>query len=111
MKLSIGLDGPNDTRNLRVRRSAVKPSSHRVVKLCALESVMNKRSSTGMPKKRATRERTKAFPTSDEIADRAYQLLLEEGRRLDRFTDCWRRAENELLEQAANRAIPQRPEH
>jgi hypothetical protein len=52
------------------------------------------------------------FPTADEIAERAYQLFAAEKSRVDdtadywrRLEDCWRRAENELLDRAARRVV------
>ncbi len=44
------------------------------------------------------------FPTTREIAERALELFASDGRRLERFVECWRRAEDELLEVAARRA-------
>jgi len=45
------------------------------------------------------------FPTFDEIARRAYQLFVDDGERVGRMFDCWYRAEAELLDVAARRAI------
>lgn len=45
------------------------------------------------------------FPTFDEIARRAYELFVADGKRIDRVFDCWERAEDELLDRAARRAI------
>lgn len=45
------------------------------------------------------------FPTFDEIARRAHELFVAEGRRVDRVFDCWNRAEDELLDRAARRVI------
>lgn len=38
------------------------------------------------------------LPTCDEIASRAYELFLADGRRLSRLAEHWQRAECELLE-------------
>ena len=45
------------------------------------------------------------FPTFDEIAARAYQLFVAQGKRVDRVFECWQRAETELLERAARRVV------
>jgi hypothetical protein len=50
------------------------------------------------------REPSAAYPTPLEIAGRAYELFLADGRRGDE-SEYWRRAEDELLERAARRAI------
>jgi hypothetical protein len=52
------------------------------------------------------RRSVNSYPTTNEIAERAHQIFLSEGRRLDRLSECWRRAENELLDIAARRTIP-----
>lgn len=61
----------------------------------------------GPPQRR--RHRTVApadiFPTFDEIAHRAYELFLTDGRRVARVFECWDRAEQELLDRAARRVI------
>ena len=46
-----------------------------------------------------------AFPTFDEIARRAHELFVAEGRPIDRVFECWSRAESELLDRAARRVI------
>ena len=46
-----------------------------------------------------------AFPTFEEIARRAHELFVAEGRPIDRVFDCWSRAESELLDRAARRVI------
>ena len=43
------------------------------------------------------------FPSFDEIAARAHQIFVHEGQKADGIFDCWRRAEHELLMQAALR--------
>jgi hypothetical protein len=45
------------------------------------------------------------YPTDDEIAERAYQMLLDRLSAPLVITDYWRLAETELLERAATRAI------
>ncbi len=45
------------------------------------------------------------FPTFDEIAHRAYEIFVAEGRHIERVFDCWDRAEQELLDRAARRVI------
>jgi DUF2934 family protein len=47
----------------------------------------------------------KIFPTFDEIAERAYQLFVADGKRVERVFDHWQRAEDELLDRAARRVI------
>jgi len=49
------------------------------------------------------RELRDVFPTPLEIAERAYELFLSDGRRLSE-AEYWRRAEDDLLERAARRA-------
>jgi hypothetical protein len=57
-------------------------------------------------KRRKCREvSVRVFPTDDEIAERAYEILRAEGNRLDRLRECWRRAEQELLDRAASRVL------
>jgi hypothetical protein len=56
------------------------------------------------PQRRRTHQGD-AFPTFDEIARRAHELFVAEGRPVDRVFDCWARAESELLERAARRVI------
>jgi hypothetical protein len=54
------------------------------------------------PSPRAWR-RTDPFPSEDEIADRAYELFVAGGRRIEHAADYWRRAQDELLDGAARR--------
>ena len=49
------------------------------------------------------RELHDVFPAPLEIAERAYELFLSDGRRWSE-SEYWRRAEDELLERAARRA-------
>jgi hypothetical protein len=48
------------------------------------------------------------FPTEGEIAQLAFNMFFEQDRRRWRYVDCFRRAEDELLQRAARRAIPDR---
>jgi hypothetical protein len=41
-----------------------------------------------------------ALPTSDEIASRAHELFIADGRRLSTLATHWERAEQELLDRA-----------
>jgi hypothetical protein len=59
----------------------------------------------GEPRRRRVARTDNVFPTFDEIAARAYELFVAEGKRVERVFDCWQRAETELLERAARRAI------
>jgi len=54
------------------------------------------------PSPRAWR-RTDPCPSADEIADRAYELFVADGRRIANAADYWRRAQDELLDRAARR--------
>src|SRR5262245_48370986 len=45
------------------------------------------------------------FPTLDAIAALAHSLFVAEGRKVERLPSYWDRAEQELLERAASRAI------
>jgi hypothetical protein len=45
------------------------------------------------------------FPTANEIASRAHDLFVTEGRRLTRIFEYWERAEQELLDRGARRAV------
>jgi hypothetical protein len=45
------------------------------------------------------------YPTDDEIAERAYQMLLDRLSAPMGITEYWKLAETELLERAATRAI------
>ena len=45
------------------------------------------------------------FPTADQIAAKAHDLFVAGGRRLTDLPDHWRRAEQELLDTAARRAL------
>ena len=57
------------------------------------------------PRRRRVARRDDVFPTFDEIAERAYELFVAEGKRVERVFECWQRAETELLERAARRVI------
>lgn len=48
------------------------------------------------------------FPTSDQIAARAHELFVSGGRRLQQIPECWRAAEQELLDRAARRLLAPR---
>ncbi len=50
------------------------------------------------------RRRNAVFPTFEEIAERTYELFIDNGRHVDRVFDYWQQAENELLDRAASRA-------
>ncbi len=58
-----------------------------------------------MPRRRPLAAPTETFPTFDEIARRAHELFLADGRCIERIFECWHRAEDELLDRAARRAI------
>jgi hypothetical protein len=45
------------------------------------------------------------FPTDDEIADRAYEMIVTGASAPTAVVDYWKLAEAELLERAAARAI------
>jgi hypothetical protein len=45
------------------------------------------------------------FPSLDDIAERAHMLWIAEGRRPDGVVACWRRAEDDLLDRAAQRTV------
>lgn len=45
------------------------------------------------------------FPTFDEIAWRAHEIFTSEAGRSLTIFECWRRAEDELLERAAARVV------
>jgi len=45
------------------------------------------------------------FPSLDDIAERAHALWIAEGRRPDGVVACWRRAEDDLLDRAAQRTV------
>ena len=47
----------------------------------------------------------RVFPTDDEIADRAYEMLVNRASSPVGIVDYWRLAEAELLERAAARPI------
>ena len=53
-------------------------------------------------------QRAGIFPSVEEIAMRADELFVAGGRRIGSKLDCGRRAEDELLEQAARRALAPR---
>jgi hypothetical protein len=62
-------------------------------------------SSRRPPRAPRPRQSRKVFPTPAEIFDRAYQLFIANGLRGERVADYWRRAEDDLLDQAARRAL------
>ena len=45
------------------------------------------------------------FPSFEQIAQRTYELFTTAGVPRESIFDCWRRAEDELLQRAASRAI------
>ena len=45
------------------------------------------------------------FPSEDEIAARALELFFRDRDAPQAFADCWRAAEDELLDRAARQAI------
>ncbi len=45
------------------------------------------------------------FPSADEIAARAHELFTTGGRRIALIPEYWRRAERELLADAADRVL------
>jgi hypothetical protein len=45
------------------------------------------------------------FPTPEEIASRAHALLVLDGRHVTKISEYWRRAEQELLDRGARRAL------
>jgi len=49
------------------------------------------------------------LPTSDEIAARAHELFVADGRRVSRLTAHWERAEQELLDRAFKRLLTSKP--
>ncbi len=44
------------------------------------------------------------YPTVNEIAERAHDLFVANGRRVGKIFEYWNQAEQELLERAARRA-------
>lgn len=83
--------------------TAVAPMLH---DLRTIDPQMSDGSYHGESKRRRARSIDRnVFPTFDEIAERAYELFVAEGRRVDRVFDCWRQAENELLDRAARRVL------
>ena len=50
------------------------------------------------------RRRNVVFPTFEEIAERTYELFIDNGRHVDRVFDYWQQAEDELLDRAASLA-------
>ncbi len=64
---------------------------------------MTKRRTPDCPDDRTRIPPLDVFPTFDEIAARAYELFVAEGKRIDRVFDCWSQAETELLDRAARR--------
>ena len=55
-------------------------------------------------RRQSPRRRRAVFPTFEEIAERTYELFLDNGRDVERVFDYWQQAEDELLERAARRA-------
>jgi hypothetical protein len=51
------------------------------------------------------------FPTPDEITSRAHALFVLDGRQLTKVSAYWRRAEQELLDRAARRALDSALDH
>jgi len=49
------------------------------------------------------------LPTCDEIAARAHELFVADGRRVSRLTTHWERAEQELLDRAFKRLLTSTP--
>ena len=47
--------------------------------------------------------RPRIFPTDDEVAARAHQLFVARGERLELLEECWKRAQDELLDRDARR--------
>lgn len=45
------------------------------------------------------------FPTANEIAERAHDLFVAEGRRVTRIFDYWQQAEQELLDLAVRKTL------
>jgi len=45
------------------------------------------------------------FPTDQEIAELAYEMFFDHDRHRWCYSDCYRRAQDLLLQQAANRVI------
>src|SRR5262249_37764074 len=52
--------------------------------------------------------RNSSCPPPEDIAARAHQLFVADGEQLERLSDCWQRAEDELLDRAARR-LPRWP--
>jgi len=55
-------------------------------------------------RRRRARESAVVFPTPAEVAERAYELFVSQGRRCEDADEYWARAEQELLDRAARRA-------
>ena len=51
------------------------------------------------------REPAVVFPSSDDIAARAHELFVVEGRRITCIPEYWRAAEAELLDRAVRRVL------
>jgi hypothetical protein len=45
------------------------------------------------------------FPSTNEIASRAHELFIANGRRISGIFEYWEQAEQELLERAARRTL------
>jgi hypothetical protein len=65
-----------------------------------------RRISAGPRRSRSTRDRD-VFPSFDEIAQRAHEIFVAQGKPIGRAVECWHLAEDELLDRAARRAIAQ----
>lgn len=67
---------------------------------------MTQRSPSGGRKiTRRSAKPANVFPTFDEIAWRAHEIFTSQAGRSLSIFECWRLAEDELLDQAASRAL------
>jgi hypothetical protein len=66
---------------------------------------MNPARTCGATTRPGTRGLVARFPTTNEIAARAHDLFVAEGRRVTRISEYWRKAEQELLDLAARRTL------
>jgi hypothetical protein len=66
---------------------------------------MPRRRSWKRPQPRSTERATADFPSTDEIASRAHELFIGNGRHMNRINEYWEQAEQELLDRAARRAL------
>jgi hypothetical protein len=55
------------------------------------------------PPRRKSPSAVDPFPTFEEIVERTCQLLAADGQQVERIFECWYRAEEELLERAAQK--------